>query len=186
VSTLSKVQVVWENFIGGPGVNTFYVEDDTPDLGDFKGLYAAIGAGIPTEVNLSFPTSGSTVDSVTGNLVGAWTADNPGDEGATGGGNYAAGTGIAIAWGTGAVVGNKRVLGHTYIVPTVSAVFTADGLLEDGYHATVVTAAQALIDALAGSLVVWHRPVSHLGGSAHQVVSAAVSRVPANLRNRKR
>jgi len=77
MATLSKVPINLSGFLGGPGVNTFYVNGEVSGAGilPFKTFYATMAGQFPDEVRFDFPTSGVTVDSVTGLLNGGWAAD---------------------------------------------------------------------------------------------------------------
>lgn len=186
MTNIAKVQVVWEGFIGGPGVNTFYVDQETPNLHAFNTFYSALTGILPNEVSLTVPRFGTMLDSASGDVVAAWTGSDELFTDPAGTGPYAAGSGLVVRWETGVYLNSHRVIGKTFLVPCLGAMFTDTGQLADADASIVNNAVDDLISDLDGHLQVWHRPKGSVPGSIHQVQSGSVSLLPATLRSRKR
>lgn len=185
MSDIYKVQAVWSGFPGGPGVNTFYVSEIPSELTAFKTFYEAIKSGIPSTVSIQVVAENVSVDAATGVLTGGYSAPEQVKTTCLGGGDYASGVGYTVRWNTGAIIGRRRLMGHTYIVPLVASAFDDDGTPKDAFQTTVVNAAVALNADCGGTLGVWHRPKAGLGGDFRFVSGATVASRPAFLSSRR-
>lgn len=183
---LYKIQAVWTGFQGGPGVNTFYVNEIPSEVDAFQTFYNAIKAGIPSVVDIQVLNEGVFVDEATGELGGAWSCPAQAKIDCTGGGSYASGVGYTLRWTLGGAIFNgRRLVGRTYLVPLVGSAFDADGTTTDAFSTTVTNAGVALIADCAGTLGVWHRPVNELGGDWRVTAGALVPQQPAFLSSRR-
>lgn len=178
-----KVQAVWSGFLGGPGVNTFYVNELPTSLTSFRDFYDDLILAIPAGVSVQVQNAGVSVDDVTGILTGSYSVAAQAVVNGTGEGQHVAGSGSVCRWITNEIVNGRRVYGHSYIVPLTRGNFGTNGQLTSGY----ISAAEAACGALAASqpMVVWHRPVNEAGGSSHTIENGAVPAKPAQLRSRR-
>lgn len=182
---IQHVQVDWDGFPGAPGVSSFYTTDATILRPQLKIFFDSLKAYLPTDVTLTYPASGDTVDSATGGLVGGWTDTIIGETGGDSSGAYAAPVGAVFQWPTGAIVGRRRLKGRTFFVPMRGSSFQTDGSIEAVTLGALRTAAGVLVTATAGAFLVWHRPVDHVGGSAAGVIGWIVPDMAAVLRSRR-
>lgn len=188
---IMQVRAAWDGFIGGPGVNTFYVSPVLTSLDPFRTFYTSIQAALPSVVAVNVETVGQVLDDATGAPTGSYAL--PTGSGAAGSDStgYSAVSGAVVVWHTGAFGVHREVLGKTFIVPLGANSYDNIGHVNPG----TVTAFQAAADALivdaregGGSLAglhVWHRPVSHTGGEAFSVIGAHVSPTVAVLSSRR-
>lgn len=180
-----QVRAVWTGFIGGPALNTFHTGAEPTDLVPFFDFYDAIKAGIPTNTTITVEGTGNILDEETGAVTGVWGPLTDRVIDCSGGGDYAGGVGITVRWKTTDFSTGRRLQGRSYLVPTVGAVFGADGLLDSSYRDTVQAAAQDMMEALDPEFGVWHRPVSDAGGNLVTVSSVQVPLTAAILRSRR-
>src|ERR1017187_388180 len=97
---ISRVRSAWTGFPGGPGVTTMYFVDTATACAELKTFWEAVKGLLPSDVRILVENAGDTVDSVTGALTGAWSADA---ETATVGDSsdkYSAPAGAVINWNT--------------------------------------------------------------------------------------
>lgn len=182
---IRRVKVAWQTGAGGTGLSVFHsaaADDATASLGTF---FNAIKALFPTAVSWSIPATGDTIDVATGVLTGTWVGGTAASITATGGGTYAAGTGLYVRWATALVVGGRRLQGRTFLCPVISGVYDNDGTITAGNLTTVGTAAAALVTA--GKCGIWHRPTSPgaSNGSFSSVTGSTVPDRVTSLRTRR-
>lgn len=175
----------WSGFKGAPGYSIFYATPDAGVSGLIKSFFDTVADMLPGAVTIQNPSDGDRIDETTGLLTGVWTGGIGGTTVATGSGSYAGPAGAAITWGTNGIVAGKRVRGRTFLVPLHSTAYMTDGTLLDAVRTNIQTAADTLVTAAAGDLLVWSRPRVGLAGSAHPVVSARVTDQVAVLRSRR-
>ena len=176
---------VWNGLPGGSGYSIFYATPDMGVSGLIKTFWDSIVAALPSGVSVTGPTEGDRLDESTGTLTGVWTGGAGGTTVGTGAPHFAAPTGACVTWHTGGIVNGKRVRGRTFLVPLTGDAYQDDGSLRENIRATMQAAVDALVSAAAGDLLVWHRPVGGLGGSAHPVVSGRISDRAAILTSRR-
>lgn len=154
-------------------------------MADLHSFFSALTTWLPTSVHISFPAAGDSYNDVTGALTGSWTASTNAD--VVGGSldSYAAPAGACVTWNTAGIVNGRRVRGRTFIVPVARNGYDTDGTLAAALVNALDTAAANLVTASAGGLLVWHRPVSGSGGSAHPVTGHRVRDKIAVLRSRR-
>lgn len=170
----------------GPGVSTFYFGEAASgfpaDLFNFwDALKGIIGGGVTVTV----PDSGDLIDVATGELSGTWTDTGGGAISSTGIGDYALGVGARIRWHTNGVVGGRRVVGSTFIVPLAPGSYQSSLGLTNAVVTTLTAAAGALFSAASGPNHVYSKPRPGRAGSSHPVVSASAPDAVSWLRSRR-
>lgn len=158
MTNIQRERVSWSGFIGAPGISTFYFSDAAAAIDDLFAWLAAMKGPLPTNVSMQMPTDGDIIDALSGDITGGWTqAASAAHVGAYSGG-YSAASGFQVVWNTAGILDGRRLKGRTYFVPSGNGTFTSDGTLEDTGRATLQTACNAFVTAMAGNLKVWHRP----------------------------
>jgi len=189
MATLDVVTVNLSGFPGGPGTNTFYFDGTaTYNLTALHDLYGLILAYIPSNVTITMPTTGVTINDIDGSLVGGWTKAATSTMTGSNTGNYAGGVGATMRWETGVVQDGHRVRGRTYLVPLANLTFDADGTLTGAAKTLLQNTANSTVAAYGTAMKVWHRPratgIPHIG-SAWTILSAVVPDKSAILRSRR-
>ena len=179
MTTLNRVRVALTGFPGGPGVATFYALDTLTFLPSLQTLWDNLRNFMPLDVAIQVQNTGDQIDSVTGNLTGAWAgAIQPPLQG-TNTGSYAAPAGFMIDWKTTTILDGHRVRGRTFIVPAAASEYDADGSLKATTVSLMQPAITQFILEQSNSFVIWHRPFpgapavgtkparpAHVGGQA--------------------
>jgi len=145
---------------------------------------------------MDVPNGGDTIDEANGTLVGGWTGTGGGQVTAPTTGTYSLGNGARIEWLTSAVFGGHHPRGRTFLVPLLAAAFDGNGRLPASQVASFKTAADTLISAAGGDLVVWARPrpagsgkfgnLPARAGGAVVITGSSVPSTPTSLRSRRR
>jgi len=185
MATLRRVPVTWTTGPGGTGASIFFTEDPDDATAALGTFFNAIKGLFPTYVSWSIPSSGDTLNDLTGHLVGSWSGGTAASITGTGGGASAAGTGMFVRWYTNTIVNNRKFLGRTFLAPVAVGAYASDGTLDAANQAAVQTAANALV---AGSAtVIWHRPPvgTFTGGTSALVTSALVPDRVTSLKSRR-
>jgi hypothetical protein len=156
---INQIRVTWAGFVGGPGISTFYAPASaTPDLTRLRAFFQGLTGVLPPAVQVTFPSSGDTLDPTDGSLVAQWSGGAaPAAVNGTGSGGVSMAQGVQVRWGTNEVADGRAIGGRTFLVPVTTACFGADGLLTAVNQSGIQTAAQSII---AGVPIfhVWHRP----------------------------
>lgn len=177
--------MAWTTGPGGAGVSIFYTLDPADATAALGTFFNACKASFNTSISWSIPSSGDTIDSGSGRLVGSWSGGTAASIAGTSAGTYAAGTGILIRWLTNTVVGGRKFIGHTYMVPTITSTYDSTGRIAS----TALTTFQAATDALvAGSaLVVYKRPPkgTFAGGFFAEQTAGTVLSAVTSLKSRR-
>lgn len=122
----------------------------------------ALAAKIPTDVRINFPTEVEMLDEATGELTEVIpvvpAAQVPGTGSSP---DYAAPAGRIVRWSTPAVAAGRRLVGHTYLVPSSTSAYSGASI-SSSTLSTDNAAHSALLTALDTSpsnkiLVVWSR-----------------------------
>lgn len=182
---IDKGVFVWSGFPGGPGYSVFYATPGMGIAGDLRAFFDNIKTYIPSSVSIDPPESGDTIDEATGQLTATWTGASLSNVIGSSNDVYAGGVGASITWLTGGVVNGRRVAGRTFLVPLASNAYDLDGSLTSLAYTALDTAASALVSSTAGDLLVWHRPVGGVGGSAHPVTGYRIRDRVAVLSSRR-
>lgn len=143
---------------------------NSPHLIDVRAFFDGIKANIPPGVTLTFPNAQDTINDATGALTGGWTAGAVSNVVGTGTGTFIAAGGYLINWQTGSIVNNRRVTGHTFIVPGAGS--TTNGVPTATEISTMVTASGSFLTNTAGDFMIWSRPAPGRAGSSHPVTGA--------------
>jgi len=181
---LYRVRAVWSGFIGAPGVSTFYFVDNATCVDSLFQFFTAIKSHIPSIVHIQVESSGDTIDSVTGELTGAWVSDPVADIVCTGNSPHSAPSGLVVDWLTATVTHGHRLRGRTFIVPLSNEEYDPDGTINGGTIASVEGNAADLITAQSASFVIWSRGHG-TDGTTGLVTSAHVPDLAAVLRSRR-
>lgn len=191
---LYRMTARWTGFVGAPGYSSFYFND----IGHVDELYAGLQAffnevdsAMPTSVTITVPAEVDEIDEATGDLLDSATAGPPVSIVGDVAGAYSAPSGACVTWLTDGVVRGRRVRGRTFLVPLANIAYEGDGTITEATRASIEGAAQDLVDAMEGTLVVWSRPreatdtLPALAGSAHAITFANVRDTIAVLRSRR-
>jgi hypothetical protein len=188
--TITQYVVQWTGGRIGLGASVFHIGVSSPAGMNWANVNTAFGAwftalraSTPNEVSWTFPFEVKTIDEATGALTGVFSipqrASITGQDAST---NWSSSSGRVVKWSTGAVVGGRRLSGHTYLVPSGGSAMS-----EGSVQNTIITsdglAHAALISSLAAEsapLVVWSR--AH--GAEALVTGGATLARPSTLRSR--
>lgn len=188
MSQMQRLRVTWSGpGVTGPGLSTFYTSTAGP-LGIANAVKTFLQSqqlAFPTNVTITVPSGGDLIEDTTGALAGTW--NEPGTGGSftgTGTGDYPQGVGMQIRWRTGGIVAGRRVVGSTFFVPIMSAIFDADGTLDNATVTSLTNAGTALI-AAHPDLRIFSRPKGPRIGSSHAVLTAVVPDRVSWLRSRR-
>jgi len=185
MSTLQRIVIAWSGAVGLPGESVFYGVDAGTANADLKAFFTSIQSVFPAGLSWTVPGSGDTIDSFTGDLLGAWSnGAGAGTVNASGAAAYAAGCGTWVVWQTTTVIGKRRLKGRTFLAPLMNSAYT-NGVIVAGNVTTMQNAAATLVTA--GQMRIWHRPPP--GGSTGQSVAptaASVQNRVTSLRTRRR
>lgn len=160
-----------------------------PPVGALLSAFSSGRSVFPSNVSITFPGSGDTIDDTTGDLTGVWSSPDGGTITGTGAGTAAAGVGACITWTTGGIVpgkkGPRKLRGRTFLVPLFGNCFDSDGTIEP----TTLANLRSLADGImaSGPLAVWHRPTSATAtdGTSYGVLSNNVRDKVAFLSSRR-
>lgn len=185
MANIRRYRVVWSGFTGSPGVSTFYFSGSVDPAPDLHTLFNAISAAFPSQVRWDFPTQGDTISDSNGALVGAFASAGAAQVPGSGSNLYSSATGIEARWNTGVVIGKRRLLGKTFLVPADGAAY-GSGVIVSGLVTTLQTAFTAWHSSTAGAAqLVWHRPKAGVGGSSSPVSSVTIPNKIVVLRSRR-
>lgn len=145
--------------LAGPGVTTFYALDTSPGFpAAVHSLLAAFAGSMPNNVSWDVPNGGDVIDPATGEIGETWTDGTvPARITGSGSGPFSMGVGGQVRWRTSGVVGRRRVVGSTFIVPLSGGAYQADGTLLDTVVSAWNTACANYVTAAPYALV-WSRP----------------------------
>ena len=184
---ISRIRTVWSNFSGAPGYTNLFcdVASEASVVPAVRSFFNALIGILPSGVTIQVPGSGDTIDESTGLITGAWSTTTPASVVGTSGGVNTGASGAVVHWLTSSVVNGRRVRGRSFICPLASTAFDTAGTLTSAAITTLQTAADGLVTASAGELVVFHRPTDFAQGSEHVVTSTRVPDLAAVLRSRR-
>lgn len=189
-----RVKCNWTGFPGGPGISTFYLAGSYPtgSIAAIRTFFDAIKAFLPNTVSVQVSGSGDLIEDTTGALGGTWADTTPAVVVGTSASGYAAPTGMQVQWKTGAIVGRRRAVGKTFLVPLAN-IFEPGGTPLGTTVTSITAAANALLTATTPALLVWSRPFEPEEGderparlgSSHAVTSVNVPDKAVVLRSRR-
>ena len=184
--TMGRIRVSWTGFPGAPGVSTFYATDPLSAVGPLHTFYDAIKSLLPANVTIQVPGDGDEINDANGALVGTWTTTAPAAVVGGPGSDYAAPVGAVVNWLTNTVIGRRRVMARTFLVPCQSGVFDTDGTMVASFLTTLRTAATALSTSFGtAGFLAWHRPVNGTGGQGVPLTAVRVPDKACVLRSRR-
>lgn len=197
--TMARMRVeIGGTTVVGPGLMTFYSRDlaATWFPGAVKTFLNAFTGAVPAGTQFTVPSGGDTIDEATGELLGTWASSGGGTVAGAGGATFALGQGARIEWKTTTPVFGHHPRGRTFMVPLIGSAFGSDGRVTAANITSWGNAAQALITAGAGDLVVWVRPrkgyvgkkgpLPDRSGAIVPITSASVPSTPTALRSRRK
>lgn len=188
MATVARISVSWQGWPGAPGVSQFYASTSSlqATVDALRAFFQAQNTLIPTGLTITVPGSGDTLDDATGNLVGTWSVTTPPViVTGSGAGAYAGNAGAVVHWLTAAVINGRRLRGRTFMVPLVASAYDTSGSISTAALATITGAANTLLSATLGFLLVWHRPVPPAAGSTAAYNAVRVPDLAVSLRSRR-
>lgn len=198
MTAVSRIRVTWSGTpVVGPGVSTFYLESSVTAgwPAALVALYTALKNYVPTGVSWTIPNVVDILDEATGELTGSNTPGGGGTVLSSGGAvDYKPGVGGRLRWGTDGIVGGRRVVGTTFLVPMTSQE-TPNGVIQGGTVAAINTAMGTYQSTSGISPAVYSRPraasvrngvpVAARAGSIHGITSHNVPSGITWLRSRR-
>lgn len=197
MAPISRMRVVLDGFVGGPGIATFYALDPLTMRAPLNDLWSSLMGKCPSSVHATVQTAGDVLEDTTGVLTGSWDAATaPVTSAGADGAPYAAPAGVCLDWLTDQVVDGHRLRGRTYVVPLGGAQYQTDGSIYPTTLASLIGYANDFVAAANGNALIWHRPRKASAAGVVPVVTARAgshafitsSRVPdktAVLRSRR-
>lgn len=190
---IDRVTIELSGGPGGLGITTFWFLDGAAAQPAVRAFADSWQEALPNDITLTVQDQGDRINEETGGLVGTWSGGVVAGYVGIGTGAWAAGVGIRIRWLTAGIVNGRRVSGTTFLVPIMFDGFRDNGVPTVAVLDAYTDAADALIAATPGNMVVWSRPkidpetdeVVRVG-SKHAVTSAVVPVIPTSLRTRRR
>jgi hypothetical protein len=174
-------------------VSVFYSTPGHNMMTNLKAFFDSILARLPNGLQIIYPTSGDTIDSATGHLVGSWSGPTLATTIGSGNSPFPEGAGACITWNTNTINPGKpptnrpfKVWGRTFLVPLNGDQYTNSGLLQPTAQAAYLSAATTLISATGGGMTIWSRNTKGASnGVAAPVLSATVHTKVAWLSSRR-
>ena len=148
--------------------------------------FDAIKGHLPDDVQITVPSSGDVISEATGGITGAWAAPGGGVVSGSSSGIFMLGGGVRIVWDTAGLRNGRHVRGSTFIAPVVQTDFDTSGRVAPAAQTFHQSAANGLLVALGGAMVIWSRPKGVQAGMASAVTSVSVPETPTSLRSRRR
>lgn len=171
----------------GPSVTVVHCNagDEATTVAALNTFFNAIKAQVPTGVQWNAPTSGDTLDELSGHRNGAWSIGASGPTAATGSSiDFPNGVGLRIRFPTIGVVAGRSVVGAMFIVPLISTAYEGPGNIKAATLTAISTAAITLATTPNG-LRVYSRPSSTHGGISFPALTAQVPDAVSWLRSRR-
>jgi hypothetical protein len=193
VANLDQALLTWGGSPVGGGVSVFYAHPGGSVEPALRTFFESIKTWLPSSVGITYPPSGNTIDSATGNLVGTWGPTSLAATVGTDNGNFPVAAGASVTWLTNTVHpahGGKpsyKISGRTFIVPLGPTAYTTIGTLNATALAALQSAAAALVSGTAGQMAIWSRPTAPgaADGIAADVTGSRVRAKVAVLTSRR-
>lgn len=196
--SISRIRVAWSGTpVVGPGVSTFYLQSSVTAgwPAALVTFFTALKNYVPTGVTWTIPGVADILDEATGELTGSNTPGGGGSVLSSGGAvDYKPGVGGRVRWGSDGVVGGRRVVGTTFLVPMTSQE-TPNGVIQGTTVANITTAGNTYRSTAGISPAVYTRPrpARTVGGvvmparvgSSHLITSVSVPSGITWLRSRR-
>lgn len=175
---------------GGPvvggGLNvTHFAAGSTSGPAAVKAFWTSAATFMPNGVTITVPGTGDTVDELTGQIDGTWTASGGGTVTSSGGTTgWAAGVGCRVWFATDGITRGRRVRGSIFVVPILANSYDPDGTLNSSVAGAISTMASTLAGVAAFG--VYTRPQSGLtNGKFHDVLAGVGADAVSWLRSRR-
>lgn len=186
MASLLRVRIPWTgDAITGPGLTTFFQRSNVYDPTIYSGFFNNIKSLVPLGISWTIPATQDLIEETTGELVGTTSAGTTTTVSSTVGTAYAAGVGARIAWTTSLIRGGRRVRGSTFVCPLLTSAYDTQGSLASGTQTALQSAADTLVTALGGEMVVWSRPRPTLVGAGVPIAAGVVADKVSWLRSRR-
>lgn len=187
MTELVRLRCTWGGSpVVGPGLSTFYATTGGSGLpDDVLTFFNTSPLLFPSGLTITVPSGGETINDATGELTGTW--NEPGTGGVATGtetGSYAKGVGMQVRWPTAGIVGGRKVVGSTFLVPIAGSLFDVDGTIDTAVVSAMQSQANALL-AAQPNLRIWSRPKGLRAGSSHTITSAVIPDRTSWLRTRR-
>jgi hypothetical protein len=183
---MERMRLQWSGpGVVGAGVSTLFFNDSMADPAEVRTWLESIKGFIPDDVQITVPNGGDVMNPVSGAITGTWSGLGGGITNGTSSSSFLIGTGVRIVWDTAGIRNGRHVRGATYLVPVGANVFDTTGRIVSATQQNLKTAAENLMIALAGGLVVWSRPKGFPNGQVSAVTGVTVTENPTTLRSRR-
>lgn len=197
--TIARVRTVFTGLAGTPWLGTAYFDSpaltDHQDLVDAVGTWWSVADGFMTgDVDWSTEAEVVELDEVTGEATGIFSTTPASGTGVQGGDNSPTLLQALARFRTGSFVDGREVRGRWFI-PGLAESQLSNGVLLAATVTTLSTAAQAFVDTIGVSPVVWQRPrladplaeppIDARPGSAHPMITGSVTNRFSPLRSRR-
>lgn len=203
MAKVSAVSAVWTVGIGGPGVGKYWFNElldataRQAAVDSVRSLLFTAGSALKTTWSIQVGQTIQNFDLTTGQLTDEVLA---GTKPPLVSGSFAdasahtAGVGARILWRTGVVLGGRKVVGRSFLVP-LAGVYASNGNISSTFIGTMKTAITTYVTQPSARPVVWHKTFSkptdpdqkpvYLGGNAVPIQSGDVLDPPSSLRSRR-
>jgi hypothetical protein len=182
MAEIDIIRAVWSTPKGGAGVSTFYANSAVgAPVAKVRSFFEALKAALPTNVSVSYPSTGASIDDVSGATVGTWTETGNTTTTGTGAGAFTGQSGCCIVWHTGFYAGRREIKGKTFIVPVTGGMWDADGTFLPGALTIFNTAAALLTTGLTPMSV--YSPTNH---TSKPMVNSTITDRAMTLKSRSR
>nr|CRY97353.1 hypothetical protein [uncultured prokaryote] len=149
---------------GATVLNFINVDEETTSYDDVAAQvqvwFESMSNFMPDDTRIQFPREMREIDPATGALIGFISVSALTDVVGESNSVFPAGSGRVVRWGTGSVVGNRRAIGHTYLVPSAGC-YTTGGDVQASTILADATAHSSFLSGLVAfgaELAVWSRP----------------------------
>lgn len=181
-----EYRAIWTGARVGTGYSVFHMDGGAPqpkqDIADEIRLwFSARAAALPNDITVNFDSEVKEL-SLAGNLLDVHPVTPPTAVAGSNSANWSAASGRVVRWNTSTVNNGKRLIGHTFLVPSVE-VYGNDGNVLPATIAADAPVHAALISGLSSNgtpLVVWSRRYAATG----DVVTGTTLARPVSLRTR--
>lgn len=165
MANIDRGIVTWSGVPTGPGYSVFYAVPGHSVMTALRAFFNSLGPSVPAGITFKFPSSGDTIDSATGDLVGSWSGSVLSDVVCSATGGYSAASGLAVGWDTGTLVAAggswktaHRVRGRTFLVPLGDVCYDSAGTPIATTLTALNTWLTTLLAATTPNLVIWAAP----------------------------
>lgn len=118
--TLSVIPVAWTGSpVVGPSFSVLHCQagDENGFITASRAFFNGVASILANGVQITHPTAGVTIDELSGQVNGAWTASSVSAVSGSGGAAFTNGVGMRVKWPTIGVVNGRKVTGSTFLVP---------------------------------------------------------------------